>query len=503
LKADFLPFLEWVLPGILEKLKFFPKELDNPEAVEAIRDDAEVSLAVWRTEEGELKMMVMNSSELEDVQHALECILVFVRELGKAFAPCIMPTAEALTPVFEFSMGEDVRNLAFKTWAQLCVCAKENGQEALVKSLLVEFLGRTLPKIESSGLDVDALKTRVEGIMYCLDGAGAGVLSVEQVSTYSQLALKQLVESMERCNPPRKAEKDDGGDEGEEDSDHQSDDDEKAEIDAQLAICEMIGVVMKHNADAFTETCLGHCITLIGKLLQAEGRVQECRKVAMFIACDIIKHLGGRAMGSWNVFLPQMLEDIENEVNEIRQPACYGISFAAEQPIFAEVALQAAVKLQKVVTVSRQIVKKMAGTKAQAIKAAADNAMSALLSILQHQSVALGGQLGEFWNTWIGGLPCEEDDEEAAKNHKALIDYMQQGCSHVVGENGTNIPICLGILLDVYGTNMIDDKTMEATKNFCLALGEEKLQRVAADYSAKRKSKLLRIVEGGAAARKA
>jgi len=314
--------------------------------------------------------------------------------------------------------------------------------------------------------------------------------------------LKQLVASMERCNPPRKGEKVDVGDDGEEDSDDQSDDDEKAEIDAQLAICEMIGVVMKHNADAFAETCLGDCITLIGKLLQAEARVQECRKVAMFIACDIIKHLGARAVGSWKVFLPHMLEDIENEVNEIRQPACYGISFAAEQPIFAEVALQAAIKLQKVVTVSRQIVKKMAGTKSQAIKAAADNAMSALLSILQHQSAALGSQVGEFWNTWMGGLPCEEDDEEAAKNHKALIDYMQQGWSQVVGENGTNIPTCLGILLDVYGTTMMDDKTVEATKNFCLALGEEKLHRIAADYSAKRKSKLSRIVEGGAAASK-
>merc|ERR1712137_650901 len=369
-----------------------------------------------------------------------------------------------------------------------------------VKSLLVEFLGRTLPKIEGPGLDVDALKTRVEGIMYCLDGAGAGVLNVEQVSTYSQLALKKLVESMERCNPTKGEKKADDVEDGEEDSDEDTDDDEEAETDAQLAICEMVGVLMKHNADAFVERCLSDSITLIDKLLQAEARVPECRKVAIFIACDIIKHLGARAVGIWKVFLPAMLEDIENEVNEIRQPACYGISFAAEQPIFAEVALQTAIKLQKVVTVSRQIVKKMAGTKAQAIKAAADNAMSALLSILQHQSAALGGQVGEFWNTWMGGLPCEEDDEEAAKNHKALIDYMQQGCSHVVGENGINMPLCLGILLDVYGTTMIDDKAMEATKNFCLALGEEKLKTIAANYSAKRKTKLSRIVEGGVAA---
>jgi len=47
-----------------------------------------------------------------------------------------------------------------------------------------------------------------------------------------------------------------------------------------------------------------------------------------------------------------------------------------------------------------------------------------------------------------------------------------------------------------------DDMPMEATKKFCLALGEEKLHNIAADYSAKRKSKLSRIVEGGAAARK-
>merc|ERR1719471_1100366 len=112
--------------------------------------------------------MIMHSSEVEDLKCALECVHAFVGALGKSYAPFVSQTAQALLPVFEFNMREDIRDLSFETWAELCGVAREGGQVQLVSQLVLEFLNRQLPKFEDLEVDVDALRTRCDGITACL-----------------------------------------------------------------------------------------------------------------------------------------------------------------------------------------------------------------------------------------------------------------------------------------------------------------------------------------------
>eukprot|EP00913_Durusdinium_trenchii_P019742 g18558.t1 len=84
LKEDFLPFVSHILPGVLEKFTLAPREFTPGN--NDIDDDDEVNLTL-------------------------------LRENG-----------QALLPVFDFTMEDGIRDLAFETWGQLCRSARQGGQ---------------------------------------------------------------------------------------------------------------------------------------------------------------------------------------------------------------------------------------------------------------------------------------------------------------------------------------------------------------------------------------
>merc|ERR1712137_737447 len=100
--------------------------------------ESEVSLALLNAGDG-VKIMMIDTAGLEDLQHALECIFKMAFTLGKLYAPFLGQTAQALVPVFDFSMQEEVRQCAFETWGQLCEVAKEEGQADTLIGLLSTF----------------------------------------------------------------------------------------------------------------------------------------------------------------------------------------------------------------------------------------------------------------------------------------------------------------------------------------------------------------------------
>jgi hypothetical protein len=184
MKEDFLPLVQHILPGILEKFSLAPKEFDTNKVDEG-DFEGEVNLMLERGEDGKVKVVLMSSSELEDIQNALSCVHTFVEELKQGFAPFVQVTAKALLPVFDFGMDLGVRDLEFETWGGLCAASREAGQIAVVGELVNEFMTRMLPKLAQSenGLAFDCaqMKTRADGITCCLKKAGNGVLQAPQV----------------------------------------------------------------------------------------------------------------------------------------------------------------------------------------------------------------------------------------------------------------------------------------------------------------------------------
>jgi len=504
MKEDFAPFLPHLLPGILEKFALAPKEFN---AGAALEEGAEVSLTMLQQPDGAVKVMVMSSSEMEDLSHALECVNTFVEKLGKAYVPYVESTAEALLPVFEFNMKEEIRDLAFEVWGALVDTARGEGQ---AQTLTQKFLQLTLPKFAATELDLEALKTVSDGMTACLKKAGPNVLTAESVGQVSQVILKAMKESLDRrekqgeAQGKKVAEALQAGDEDE------VEDEEVDEGALRIALCEVLGALMQHHADIFLATTLPLVMELVAKLFSsaaaqinpqtiaesvAKAVALEDRKLALFIVCDFLQHLQTRITGQWGSFMPQLLEDVTHQNPDLRQPACYGVSLAAKDPAFAPLSVDVSQKLAQIVTQARSLEKKKTHKPAQAC---ADNALSALAEILLNHSASIGGATTQLWGVWMAGLPCQEDEEEGEKNHKTLLRLIQSEQPEIVGEGGSNLPALLKILVDLYKTDMVTEETSAGIGQLVVLIGQARLEQYAASYSDKQKKKLARIMRDAA-----
>jgi hypothetical protein len=485
MKADFLPYVPHILPGVLEKFKCAPTLVGKDTKID---DGAEVNLTLIQ-EDGEVKVLIMNSSDLEDLKNALDCVLTFVKNLGKQFAPFVPSTSQALLPVFDFSMGEEIRDLAFETWGELCSVARDGGDAGILSQLVQEFLSRIFPKLEGADVDLEARKTRIDGVTACLRKAGPGVLSPEQVRHINQVVFLILEESIKRREEGRAKAGSTPAQADDEDADADSNDGE-GEVMLRISCTRCVGCLMQHHADIFVSEGLPHCLTLVRQFLP-KSAVEEDRRLALYVICDMFQHLASRVTSEWPNILPQSLQDISDPSVTIRVAACFAVSIAAVDPAFAPFAAETATKMAEIVTKSRSRTKKKSE---KPVQECADNALSALLQMLVHHSQAVATASGQFWSVWLHGLPCQVDEVEGVKNHKALVSMVNSERAEVVGDGGSNLPRIVSILTEVYKTDMVDDETSTAIGLLFQKIGQAQLEQSATNLSDKLKSKLLRVI---------
>lgn len=482
MKGEFLPFVPHILPGILEKFTLAPKEYNENSG---FNEDDEVNLTLIE-ENGKVKVLLMSTSEMEDLKNALSCVHTFVEELGMHYAGFVAQTAQALLPVFDFSMGEEIRDLAFETWGQLCNSAREGGQGQILSQLVQEFLNRILPKLtEYTNLDVEALKTRADGVQNCLAKAGPGILTNEQVNQISGVAFATLAESFRRREEGKKGKKPKRATADDEDE-AADDDDEDYEGLLRISCCEIFGALMKHHADAMVASQMQQILALVAQMFSTT----DDTRLGLFVVCDMLEHLQTRITTFWPQFMPQLLQGIMHPSAELRQPACYGASLAAKDPAFAPAAAETMGKLAEVVASTRQRAKKKSEKPAQAC---ADNALSAMLEILRNHKAALADKEAAMWGVWMSGLPCQEDEQEGQKNHKVLVEMVLAESPAILGDAGANLPQVVVVFVDIYKTEMADDDTSKAIGQLFLKLGESRLEQCAAQLSEKQRKKLMRI----------
>merc|ERR1719160_856706 len=111
---------------------------------------------------------------------------------------------------------------------------------------------------------------------------------------------------------------------------------------------------MQHHPDIFIAEGLQAYLALVEKLMQSSMQITndaqvEDRKLALFVICDFLEHLGEKSVPFWPKFIEPLLGCIVHEKHELRQPACYGASLAAKQPAFAQYAPEVAAKLREII----------------------------------------------------------------------------------------------------------------------------------------------------------
>jgi hypothetical protein len=485
LKEDFARFLPHLLPLILEKLKFQPKEFSGDARDVKGDDDVNVSIV---NKDGKAIVLVMSTSQMEDLQNALQCVFAFASRLGVSYAQFISQTAQALLPVFDFLMSEQIRDLAFDTWGHLCKDARDAKQPQVLNQLCQELMTRIVPRLADADSPVGALKTRCAGLASCLSHAGPNILDAQQVQHIGQLGVKLLSDSIgrrlkwEQKKNAKKAASQDG------DEARDVEDEQEEEEELRSASITLSGSLMEHHPDHFMAQCFGAYVPVLQQLIQPTANDGD-RQLAAQLAGSILEHLGERAAAQWQSFMPQLLEDMQAKHDDVRAQACYAMSQAARLSSFGPQAATAAQRAAQVVTQTRALSKKKSQKDAQC---AADNALSVLLEVLEHHTNVVPGDL---WATYLAGLPCQEDVVEGQRNNKALLRLAQQQAPGLCGEGGCNIPRVLELLVSAYNTSMADEETEKGFGSLLLALGEAKLQQFSANFTPKLKKKMLRVAK--------
>jgi len=486
MKGDFVPYVQHLLPGILEKLTLAPKELNDQ--VRDSLEGEEVNITITQ-EDGKMKLLFMSTSEMEDLSNALECVHTYVTELGKLYAPFVADTAKACLPVFDFSMAEEIRDLAFETWGQLCTAARDGGHVDVLVQLVQEFLKTNLPKLETSAdpeiksLDIEEVKTRADGVKVCLQKAGPSVLTPTQVQHILRVAFLALDASFKREQKGQQT-----GQQAADEDDGPAEDMSEDELAFRVACCEIPGALMQHHPDAFVSEGLPLCMPLVQQLIPTTVPTRD-RKLGIYLACDFVDHLGTRVTSQWPQFMPIILQDILHQDPDIRQPACFFVSCAAKDPAFAPMAAETAHKLVQVVTQTRSREKKKSESPLQGV---ADNALSAIVELLLNHSATLASGAPALWDVWLQGLPCQTDEDEGKRNHGVLLRMVQSEKPEVIGEGGANLPKVLSILVDVYKTDMVSEETSRGIGQFVVACGA-RLEQFSGQLKEKQRKKLMRI----------
>jgi hypothetical protein len=485
MKEDFLPMVPHLLPGILAKCALSPKEYDS--ARDDSDDNAQLSLAITQGDDGNIKVMVVNTSELEDLGHALECVQTFVEKLGQHYTPYIGQTAQALLPVFDFNMSEQIRDMAFETWGHLLNCARKSGNSSLLQELVQELLKRMLPKLEQGDSDLEAQKVRTDGVKVCLDRAGPNMLGPPQVKHLCEVSLKLIGESLQRREA--KVAKSKGAASKVEDEDTKSSAGGEEEEELRTAACHMAIAIMEHHPAHFCSEGLPLFLPVVQKLIQPSC-CDDDQHLAVLFASGFCEHLGDSVPSFWESFLPQVLANLGHKCEGLRGMAFYSASMAAKLQAFAPHAQATAQKAAELIQHARSQGKKKS---AKPLQASADNAMSALVQILLNHQATVAAAEAQLWSVWLAAMPCQEDEQEGQRNNKILVTLVQQQHPKVVGEGGSNLPRVLALFADAYKTDMCEQETTEAIAKTLLSLDEGTLQKFAGALTEKQQKKLLRI----------
>jgi hypothetical protein len=487
LKRDFAPFLEHMLPGMMKTLVLDTGIATGQDNAAADDDDdcADVLL-------GE-KLVKVHSSKFEEISNSLQLLHVFCDETEGDFLPYIPTVAQALLPFFSAtdSMGllDDLRGLAVQTWALLIKCARSGAKERGLEATLANELSRTALqntcKVMQEEEDPETLGASALGLAECLKNMGPGVLSAAEVLQLVRQIFKFIDDSHQRVATAKREKTKKAQDDEEPDT---LDEDEEELCRRNLE--DTLGAVMEIAPTEFCQ-CLPECVQHIGQWLQ----IKENAPLALFLACDLVRHLKEESQQTWPVFMPAVFAALAGPDPDVRIPAAWLINLAAPLNGFQEAAPEAFRALAKIV--SSQVPKKKTRKNEQA-HVAMENAIAALLTLARYQASSCPVEV-PAWQLVVSKLPLKKDEDEGKKVHEAVVDLVLEQHSGLLGQDNANLGSILSCLAEIHRSEDLSSKTIdEKIVRVFQHLPQDVLIKYASNFSGKQQAKIRKIVQPSA-----
>lgn len=484
LKRDFAQFVPHLLPDVLKRLNI--AELGQDASVAAGQDDEDDIITV---NTGDGKLVKVHSSKFEEIALSLKMLRTFCEDMEGAFYDYVPTVAQALVQIIsakdeESVLCDDARGGAFQTWAALIKVAHDGGKERgqdfkLVNELLRTSLRYIITLMQEED-DAEVRDMCASSLADCLRNAGPGLLTGSEVLQLVRQLFTFISESLQRSNLVEKAVKESKksapAELQDEDDGDMIEQDEKA---LRVSLQEAIGATMETNATEFTQ-CLPECSVHMTQWLQDA----QNKTLAIFLACDLVKHLKEHSQPLWPVFMPAVFQALRDKDVDVRIPAAYLVNLAAPLPDFGEASPETFKLLANIVTAPAP--KK----RDERAKIAIENAVAALLMLARHQGAHCPPEI-PAWLLVVQKLPLKEDDAEAKVVHGVIVDLVIEQHAGLLGNDNAHLGKILSSLAEVYKQEDVCSKeTDEKILRIFQLLPQSVLSQVASSFTEKQQKRV-------------
>lgn len=455
LRDGFLPYLPYVMPGLLAAASQKPDiEVLGDDAV----DDEEEGLETVTLGD---KRIGIRTAALEDKATACTMLTCFVTELGVGMLDYVEPVAHLMVPLLQFFYHDEVRTAAANCLPDLLRCVKNSGTPSAGTALtqLVAFMLPTLLEAIANEPETEVLSAMVEALGEIVDVGGVhvtGGADAESVLGAVAGCLERVVTEAETRRGERvAAAEEDGWDEEE---NEEANEEEAREEELLSHVGDAIGTVVRSGGLPALGSLLEHFYALL-----ATERSGGERRVALCVFDDVVEHGGAAGLAWIPRVLPALCAYAADEDPDVRQAATYGVGAAAEvcalggaeatAAFMAAGGAKAALSLEAVITAPN--------SREEGSEMATDNAVCALGKLLEVQAGCIGGDgvASRLAGVWLSYLPLRADVAEARVVHAALVRACERGDERVFGgATYAGLPRVLSVLSEVIGTELLDDE---------------------------------------------
>mmetsp|Transcript_56656 Transcript_56656/g.165735 ORF Transcript_56656/g.165735 Transcript_56656/m.165735 type:complete len:1086 (+) Transcript_56656:83-3340(+) len=472
LKEKFLPYLQYLLPGIHAMLQMQPAEVLDPDA-----EDAEEDMTVAFLTDG--KAVGLKTSQIEDFKSAVQLLACFLEVLGGHYFEHVRETARCLLPALSFRFSDDVKREAVQTWQELIAAARAGATQRrlagdrLVPELLGAYLRGALEAMRAEE-DLETLQVQAAGTGACLRAAGPGALAGEEVRELCAELRRLAEESTQRLREAAPAA---GLDEDELAEAGQRRD---AEQMLRIKYAELAGSVMETHKAHFLQCGLGQLVPLMQEcLLPAHDASDRC--FALYLASDILEKLGPEGAGTLPVFVGQVLDSLAHDDAWVRQAAAYAVWHAAPLSEFAPFVGRAAALLFSVLG--------RCEGEGEGQREAAEAGVAALGRVCRLQAGHVEGLDGCLLR-FLHGLPLIEDVDQAGPVHELLLELVSEG--HPFFRQHAAKVCC--VLLEVYNRETSSERLNAGIRHVFRQVGKEQLEQMQPPLSQKQRKKLEKVL---------
>lgn len=412
---DFLPYLEYVMPPLLElaSAKADIQLLDDEDEVEAVQ-----AQEGWELVPLKGKVIGIKTSTLDDKHMAIELLVVYAQVLEGQFARYVADVMEKIAlPGLAFFFHDPVRVVSAKCVPQLLNSYKKAfGPES---PQLINLWNNTIPKILevlSAEPAIDTLAEMYQCFYESVEVVGKNCLNQQCMEMFMDSAISALDDYKDRVKARLEERADANREEGDEDSEetlYAIEDDQTLLSDMNKAF----HCIFKNHGTSFLPSW-EKLLTTYSAFLSSDDPTQ--RQWGLCIIDDVLEFCGEMSYNYMDSLIKNpLIVGCQDPAPANRQAATYGIGVAAQKGgLQWSQFVGGAIELLFNAT-------QIPNARADDDVYATENACAAIAKILHFNPSGVANQQ-EVVTAWINTLPVVNDEEAAPYAYAFLAQLIEQ-----------------------------------------------------------------------------